>query len=119
MSTISYFDDEARAELLTYLVVGELVAMARTGDWLRTDHLVESARIWLKSNGARCDWQDRVAVAHAASTIAPTILASFRIQTEKELASLFADGWLLDYRSPVVCDIHEACAAYLRRSTPD
>ncbi|WP_284692628.1 hypothetical protein [Paraburkholderia terrae] len=35
------FDDEARAEMLCYLVVGELVAMARTGDWLRTDHLVE------------------------------------------------------------------------------
>jgi hypothetical protein len=39
-------DDEARAELLCYLVVGQLAARARTGEWLRTDHLVESTRIW-------------------------------------------------------------------------
>ncbi|MCX4156174.1 MULTISPECIES: hypothetical protein [Paraburkholderia] len=36
----SNLDDEARAELLCYLVVGQLVARARTGEWLRTDHLV-------------------------------------------------------------------------------
>jgi hypothetical protein len=30
------FDAEARAELRCHLVVGELVAMARTGDWLKT-----------------------------------------------------------------------------------
>ena len=40
-------DDDARAELLCYLVVGQLVAMARTGAWLRTDHLVDSACIWI------------------------------------------------------------------------
>lgn len=73
------FDDEARAELLCYLVVGELVAMARTGEWLRTDHLVESSRIWLRANGATCDWQDRVALAGAAVRFAPDILAAFKL----------------------------------------
>ncbi|CAE6945994.1 hypothetical protein R69608_05523 [Paraburkholderia nemoris] len=48
-------DDEARAELLCYLVVAQLVARARTGEWLRTDHLVESTRIWLAGNGADAD----------------------------------------------------------------
>jgi hypothetical protein len=111
------FDGKTRAELLTYLVVCEMVAMARTGNWLRTDHLVESARVWSRGNGAKCDWMDRVAVAELASTIAPTILASFQLTTEADLAPLFVDGWLLDYRLPIVCDIHKACANYLRRSS--
>jgi hypothetical protein len=48
MSLPEKLNDEVRAELLCYLVIGELVAMARTGSWLRTDHLVESSRSWLK-----------------------------------------------------------------------
>ncbi|MDE1011720.1 MAG: hypothetical protein OSB38_39270 [Paraburkholderia fungorum] len=53
-------DDEARAELLCYLAVAQLVARARGGDWLRTDHLVESTRIWLTANGANAGWRERV-----------------------------------------------------------
>jgi hypothetical protein len=113
MSQVHGFDDEARAEMLCYLVIGELVAMARTGEWLRTDHLVESARIWMTANGAECDWQDRVALAQTAAEIAPKVLASFQLATEQSLAPLFTDGWMLDYRSSIVCDIHRLCAARL------
>ncbi len=38
---MSKLDDETRAELLTFLVVGQLFAFARSGEWLRTDHLIE------------------------------------------------------------------------------
>jgi hypothetical protein len=116
MSTTLNFDDEARTELLCYLVVGELVAMARSGEWLRTDHLVESARIWLKANGATCDWQERVELARVASELASGVLASFALTTEQSLVPLFADGWMLDYRSPIVCDIHRLCADYVRKT---
>jgi len=92
MSLPGRLDDEARAELLCYLVIGELVAMARTGSWLRTDHLVESSRIWLKANGATCHWQDRIALAGAAAELAPGILRTFPLATERSLAQLFADG---------------------------
>jgi hypothetical protein len=44
-------DDETKAEL-TFLVVGQLFAFARSGEWLRALHLIESAQIWLSSNGA-------------------------------------------------------------------
>lgn len=115
MSTKSNFDEEARTELLCNLVVGELVAMARSGEWLRTDHLVESARIWLKANGVSCDWQDRVHLAPMAAELAPRVLATIRLTTERELAPLFTDGWMLDYRSPFVCDIHQLCADYLHQ----
>jgi hypothetical protein len=40
-------DDEARAGLLCYFVVGEPVSMARTGNWLNTGHPVEPGRVWI------------------------------------------------------------------------
>jgi hypothetical protein len=46
------FDDEARGRLLWYLVIGGLVSMARTSDWLNTGHLVELVRVWMNANGA-------------------------------------------------------------------
>ncbi|AUT60247.1 hypothetical protein [Paraburkholderia terrae] len=109
------FDDESRAEMLCYFVVGELVAMARTGDWLKTDHLVELSRIWLHANGAQFEWQERISIARIAAEFAPDVLATIELRTEKTLASLFTDGWRLDYRVPVVCEIHDRCAARLRR----
>jgi len=86
MSIFMNFDDDARAELLCYLVVGELVSMARTGDWLNTGHLVELARLWMHANGARCDWQDRVVIAHMAADFAPDVLATLNLTSEKMLA---------------------------------
>ncbi|WOD14471.1 hypothetical protein [Paraburkholderia kirstenboschensis] len=56
MTSSSNLDDEARAGLLCYLVVGQLVALARTGGWLRTDHYVELLNIWFHSNGAEAAW---------------------------------------------------------------
>jgi hypothetical protein len=50
MTKPSKLDDEARAELLCYLVVGQLVARARTGSWLRTDLCVELLNIWFNRN---------------------------------------------------------------------
>ncbi|MFM0506702.1 hypothetical protein [Paraburkholderia sp. RL17-373-BIF-A] len=113
MSQRLSFDDEARTEMLCYLVIGEFVAMARTGEWLRTDHLVESVRIWMQANGATCDWQDRVALAQTAAELAPNVLASLQLATEQSPAQLFVDGWMLDYRSPIVCEVHRICAARL------
>ncbi|MFM0224192.1 hypothetical protein [Paraburkholderia dipogonis] len=113
MSTPRYFDADARAEMLCYLVVAELVAMARTGDWLRTDHIVESSRIWMRANGVACDWQDRIALAGAAARLAPDISKKTNLTTERSLAPLFADGWMLDYQSPMVCEIHRVCAGFL------
>ncbi|WP_168788766.1 hypothetical protein [Paraburkholderia aromaticivorans] len=113
MSHPEKLDDEARAELLCYLVIGEFVAMARTDSWVRTDHLVEFSRIWLKGNGTTCHWQDRIALAGAAAELAPVLLRTFPLTTERSLAPLFADGWRLDYLSPIVCDIHRICVSFV------
>lgn len=105
------FDDEARAEMLCHLVVAQLIARARTGDWLRTDHFVESARVWSRANGASPNWFESARLRKVSVELASTIWAIDPPRDSEELAKLFTDGWQLDYRSPTVRGIHDVCAA--------
>jgi hypothetical protein len=103
-------DDEARGELLTYLVVSQLVARAKSGEWLTPEHLAESESIWLKANGGNCDIAERLRLGKDSSKVASEMLA---IQMMKELTSLtamFFDSWQLDYRNPIVRGIFDVCA---------
>ncbi|MFM0212365.1 hypothetical protein PQQ96_33785 [Paraburkholderia sediminicola] len=106
-------DEEARAEMLCYLATAQLVAMARCGDWLRTDHLVESTRIWLAGNGAKANWSERVQLGSLSEKIALDLTGLPGFGEPEYLARLFTDGWRLDYRSPVVRGIYSACVAEL------
>ncbi|WP_321955363.1 hypothetical protein [Paraburkholderia bannensis] len=108
-------DSEAKAELLTFLVVGQLLARARSGEWLRTGHLIESCQIWLSSNAALCDWLDRAKLVEACRPLAERALTLPFPRDEAGLLKLFNldAGWFLDYRSPVVQQIHGLCTAYL------
>ncbi|WP_322050568.1 hypothetical protein [Paraburkholderia bannensis] len=116
---MSKLDDETKAELLTFLVVGQLFAFARSGDWLRTDHLIESAQIWLSSNGAACDWLERARLVEACRVVAIAALDMPFPQLETDLVQLFNldGGWFLDYRQPVVRQIHQMCVSHLFRNT--
>ena len=107
-------DDEARAELLCYLVVAQLVALARTGGWLRTDHVVESLNIWLKGNGARAAWRDRLHLGALSEKVALDFAGFPECANSQSLARLFTDGWRMDYRSPFVGQIHSACKGELK-----
>jgi hypothetical protein len=118
MKTTSSLDEDARAELLCYLVVGQLVAQARTGEWLRTDHLVESTRIWLASNGAEASWTERVRLGALSEKIALDFAETPRFAESASLAELFTDGWRLDYRSPIVCGIYAACEGKINPHRP-
>lgn len=108
-------DDEARSELLTYLVASQLVARARSGEWLTPEHLGESENLWLKANGGNCDTAERHRLGNESVKVASELLA---IPMMKELTSLtlmFADSWRLDYRSPIVRGIFDVCADHLLR----
>ncbi|RAS38310.1 hypothetical protein [Paraburkholderia bryophila] len=107
-------DAEARAELLTYLVVAQLIARARTGAWLRTDHLVESTRIWLGGNGADASWEDRVRLGALSEKVAWSFVDIPQFADPDLLAKLFTHGWRLDYRSPIARGIYTACRTQLR-----
>jgi hypothetical protein len=62
------FDLRARAELLTYLVASHLFARRMTGDWLSSDHVVESTRIWLATNDGGADLLQRVMLSRVRDT---------------------------------------------------
>lgn len=106
-------DPETRAGMLCYLVVAQLVARARTGYWLQTCHLAESAHLWLCANEAQCGSSERLQLAHMSAEIAAYVHGQFFPKDEAFLARLFIDGWRLDYRSAVVQDIHDLCATHL------
>lgn len=110
-------DDEGRAELLCYLAIAQHVARARSGAWLRTDHLVESIRIWLMANGAKANWPERLRLGSLSERLAFGLRGLPGITDEESLARLFTDGWRLDYRSPIVREIHATCVAELKGKT--
>lgn len=94
------------------------MARARTGEWLRTGHLVESTRIWLTSNGADADWAERVHIGAVSQQIALDFAQLPRFADSASLAGLFTNGWRLDYRSPIVRGIHAACESELHPKKP-
>ncbi|WP_154678131.1 hypothetical protein [Paraburkholderia nodosa] len=82
-------DDEARAELQCCLVVGQLFVFAREGVWLHTNHLIESAQIWLASNGAECDWLERARLVAASRAIATEESGAHLPEDDADLHRLF------------------------------
>ncbi|CAE6875039.1 hypothetical protein R69746_08718 [Paraburkholderia aspalathi] len=114
MTDSSNLDDEARAELLCYLAVGQLVARTRAGDWLRTDHVVELLDIWLRGNGAQANWLDRVHLGALSEKVALDFAELPWAADAVSLAQLFTDGWRMDYRSPIVRTIYAACEVSLK-----
>ena len=113
MTSHTNLDHDARVELLCYLVVAQLVAHAPTGEWLRTDHLVESGRMWTDSSGAQGAWLARYELGQASAAIAPSFLNVSALCDSDSLANLFTDGWRLDCRSSRVRWLHDICGAYL------
>ena len=88
MTEDNRLDDAERADLLCFLVMAQLIGHASTDKWLRTDHVVEAARIWAASNSADCGWLDRAKLARIAADIAPTLLVFPCFRETKELVKL-------------------------------
>ncbi|WP_175773467.1 hypothetical protein [Paraburkholderia phenazinium] len=106
-------DDEARNELLTYLVVSQLVGRARSGEWLKLEHLIESESLWLKANGGNCDTVDRLRLHKESLQVASDLLVFPVMKDLAHLTNLFTNGWRLDYRSPIVRGIFDVCASHV------
>ncbi len=115
MTLDTKLDHAERAELLCFLVMAQLIGHASTGDWLRTDHVVEATRMWLASNSAECAWFERVRLARMSVDLAPQFLVFPLFRNAKEIVTLFTDGWQLDYRSPIVRGMLDVCTEHLRK----
>lgn len=99
-------------DMLSYLVAGQLVARDRTGQWLRTDHLVESAHMWLgRNDNVTCEWLDRVWIARASETLALKIHNASPLLANE--ASRFFDGCWIDYSTIGAQAIRLRCEEYL------
>jgi hypothetical protein len=107
-------DDPNRADLLCHLVVAQLIARARTGDWLRIDHVIEAKNLWSQVHNVAPDWLESVQLGHASAQIAASVWMIEGVrEADQHLQELFGDGWALDYASPIVHGIHAICVARL------
>ena len=114
MSILRYnLDDEARAELLSYLVVSQLIARATTGQWLKTAHVSESVLPWLTANGGNCGARERSDLSRLSVDVAEQFLGLPPFGNEATLAQMLTGRCRLDYRKPGVREILDVCAEYV------
>lgn len=90
MSNPFNLDLQARAELLTYLVASNLLALELTGEWLPVTNLVESTSVWMSSNGAGADVLERVRLAGKAHRLAQDLVAQIGAMEAAMLPACFA-----------------------------
>ncbi|SOE98716.1 hypothetical protein SAMN05446635_6693 [Burkholderia sp. OK233] len=108
------FDLYARTELLACLVASQLAMRQRTNQWLNIEQLVVYTHLWLRLNGRRADWLQRVGLACRAQRLAEQIEQGSREGRDaKTVAHMFFGCLRLDLRSPVVTEIFVVCAANL------
>ncbi|MFL9894955.1 hypothetical protein P0D71_11960 [Paraburkholderia sp. RL17-383-BIF-A] len=114
MNRLLELDLQARTELLAYLVALQLVARQKTGQWLKPGQLIESTRLWLRLNGRRADWLQRVTLACRTQRLAEQLERTSPERFDaRSLARMFFCGVRLDWRSQVVIEIFVACVANL------
>lgn len=81
---------------------------------MRTEHLVESARMWTDSNGAQGAWLARAELGRTSANMAPDFLKLSALRDSDSLAKLFTVGWRLDYQWPLVRWLQDICDTHLR-----
>ncbi|MBB5423118.1 hypothetical protein HDG40_001260 [Paraburkholderia sp. JPY158] len=105
--------DEARAELLAYLVVVQLIARARTGQWLEPAHICESVLLWLCANGGNCGARERSDLSRLSVDMAERFLGLPPFDDEASLIQMILALTRLDYRNANVKKIVAVCGDYM------
>ncbi|RZF23758.1 hypothetical protein EVC45_42515 [Paraburkholderia sp. UYCP14C] len=106
-------DDEARTELLGYLVVVQLIARARTGQWLEAAHVCESVLLWLSANGGNCGARERSNLSRLSVDVAEQFLGLPTFDDEASLIQMTLALSRLDYRKAEVKKILAVCGDYI------
>ncbi|ADG20873.1 hypothetical protein [Paraburkholderia atlantica] len=106
-------DDEARTELLGYLVVVQLIARARTGQWLEAAHVCESVLLWLSANGGNCGARERSDLSRLSVDVAEQFLGLPPFDDEASLVQMILALSRLDYRKSDVKKILAFCGKYI------
>jgi hypothetical protein len=99
----------ARAELLCFLVAIAAASYALTQEW-RVDHVVECCRQWLRKNGMKMHWLDRVRTGQLALKIATHDLEDAGIAVRlSSVSALFTDEMELNEASTMVQRMMTLC----------
>jgi hypothetical protein len=113
----------AQAELLTYLVLSQLLVRHFTGKWLTVQNVVESTHLWLHANGDGVDWLQRVSLASHTQDLAEEVIKSGEMgfYNAKTLGAALLGYQRLNHQSPAVAAIYKTCFAFVveRHSTGD
>lgn len=103
----------ACADLLTYLVVSQLIRRCLTGKWLTAQHVVECTHLWMCANG-EIDLLQRVALGSCAQDLAARVIQVSKLRFDaKALAGAFVDYARLDYQSRAVVEVYHACTVHI------
>ncbi|CAG9254988.1 conserved hypothetical protein [Paraburkholderia caribensis] len=114
MNTPLNLDLRGRAELLTYLVVSQLLARTLTGEWLSSQHTVESTRLWLATNGGGADLMQRVRLSSYGHEIAMRVAEMTPDCSSRDIVvSLLTENLRVDFRIPIVQEIYQTCFDHL------
>ncbi|OUL72719.1 hypothetical protein [Paraburkholderia hospita] len=114
MNTPLNLDLRGRAELLTYLVVSQLLARTLTGEWLSSQHTVESTRLWLATNGGGADLMQRVRLSSYAHEIALSVAETMPDGLNRDIVvTLLTENLRVDFRAPIARAIYQTCLDHL------
>lgn len=98
------------AVLRSYLAVSDLAAYALPQDWLTTEHLVGSARIWLVRNACAATWLERVRIVSEARDIARAVIRCEIISGNGSgVDQLFNGDLTMNFASPLVAKVWRRC----------
>ena len=114
MPSSPYPDTDAQAELLTYLVVSQLLMRHRAGRWLTVELVVASTRLWLRSHGDRIDWLQRIDLASRARGLAENMTKIEGVTIDaKGLRQALLGCQRPDFRSPAAARIYSFCIDFV------
>lgn len=114
MPSSPYPDTTAQAELLTFLVVSQLLMRHVAHRWLTVEQVVESTHLWLRSHGDRIDWLERIELAGRAQGLAESAARVEGITFKAgALRQAFLGCGRQDYRSPVAARIYSVCIDFV------
>ncbi|TDA47884.1 hypothetical protein [Burkholderia pyrrocinia] len=95
---------------MCFLVVHQLVARHVTGRNLRTEHLVESLRLWMMWRRVEPGLLERLDLASKSVTLTAELL---RHAPPTDAICRTLDGPRLNFRTKQAREIRRACATYL------
>jgi hypothetical protein len=103
-----------RAELLTYLVISQILAKSTTAEWLSDEQVVLAARKWHRVKGGRDDWLERIKISGSAQRVAESIVKFVPLTlTCRGAVELCSVNPRLDFREAYVRTVYRYCIDYI------